>query len=96
MTKRYSVEQVAGMLVSDMSSIRNALEVLRDRHELSAETFLFADRSWRITPSDVQKVQSYLEQVQDQKSGEKSVTERRIRRVVKHHVTQPADQDGQS
>ncbi len=94
MTKRYSVEQVATMLGKDMSSIRQAVEVLREEHRLSAETFLVGDRSWRVTPSDVQKIQAYLEWSIEELP---SVTaQRRVRRVIKHKVEQRNDLHRQS
>lgn len=60
MTKRYSIEQVADMLRSGSDRIRLALEELEKRNQLSAETFLFAHDIWRITPTDVPKIQEYL------------------------------------
>ena len=60
MTKRLEVESVAQMLACGPERVRAALERLRERGELSAETFSFAGAAWRIAPSDVWKIKLLL------------------------------------
>ncbi|PWI58340.1 hypothetical protein [Sulfoacidibacillus thermotolerans] len=90
MTKRYSVEQVAEMLGRDLLTVRTAVETLHKQRALSAETFLFAKRAWRVTPSDVSKIQIYLD---EQVTGSMRHHERKVRRVVKRQVIAPPQSD---
>ncbi|MCY0875852.1 MAG: hypothetical protein OWT28_06245 [Firmicutes bacterium] len=62
MTKRYSIEDVAQMLQADVNKVRLTVSSLHRAQELSAETFPFAERAWRIAPSDVIKIQLRMEQ----------------------------------
>ena len=80
LTKRYSIDEVAAMLERDALSIRKALRELQAQKELSAETFLFANGVWRITPTDVSKIQNQLEAMVDSVSH--SSHERKIRKRI--------------
>ncbi len=80
MTKRYSIDEVADMLDRDASAIRKALRELQDQKELSAETFLFANGVWRITPTDVPKIQNRLSVLADASAN--SSHERKIRKRI--------------
>ena len=90
MTKRYSIEQVADMLRSGSDRIRLALEELEKRNQLSAETFLFAHDIWRVTPTDVPKIQEYLRTAAEEILPSTGLQERaetaggrRIRRITR-------------
>ena len=64
MTKRFDVEQVAGMLCCDAATVRSALQELAGLRRLSAETFRFADAAWRIAPSDVAAIQQAVRELE--------------------------------
>lgn len=49
------------MLQADGGSVRSAIATLDQAGELSAETFAFAGRAWRIAPSDVIKIQLHID-----------------------------------
>lgn len=83
MTKRYSVDDVAQMLQTDRERIRQAVSDLTAKQVLSAETFLFAESTWRIAPSDVPSIQQFIREnaVTIALEGEK--TSARRRKVVR-------------
>ncbi len=64
MTKRFSVDDVALMLQTNHELVRKALERLHEDKRLSAETFLFANTSWRIAPNDVTILQDTIKMIQ--------------------------------
>lgn len=80
MTTRFSVAELAEMLNSSVEHVRQAVSELHEQDVLTKETFLYLERNWRIAPSDVKKVQEWLEQAE--KSGRLASvsTNRRIKR----------------
>jgi len=81
MTKRYSVADVSRMLQVDSDLVRGALDHLSTTGALTAESFLFADRAWRVAPSDVTKIQLYL-QARPNRVSDEATPEKR-RRVIR-------------
>ncbi|EPZ44641.1 hypothetical protein [Alicyclobacillus acidoterrestris] len=59
MTTRFSLAELADMLHVPVEAVRQAVESLVD--ELTGESFLYNDRTWRIAPSDVKRIQLWLE-----------------------------------
>ncbi|RIV28784.1 hypothetical protein D2Q93_01970 [Alicyclobacillaceae bacterium I2511] len=60
MTTRFSLTELAEMFGQPVTAVREAVEQLSRRGELSAESFLFGQRSWRIAPSDTRKIKNHL------------------------------------
>lgn len=61
-TTRFSLSELAEMLNYPVDAVRTAVESLSDGCELTAETFQFGERNWRVAPSDVKRIQSWIEQ----------------------------------
>ncbi|MCY0902782.1 MAG: hypothetical protein OWU32_11450 [Firmicutes bacterium] len=87
MTKRYSVADVAQMLQVDSDLVRGALDHLSATGALTAESFLFADRAWRVAPSDVTKIQLHLQARPKAMNGE--LTPEKRRRVIRKEAAPP-------
>ncbi|MFC4766695.1 hypothetical protein [Effusibacillus consociatus] len=94
MTVRFNMDDVAEMLKVPIERVRMALEELREQGDLTAETFLYAEKAWRIAPIDVKRIQNLLREkgldtVDPQAEAPK-------RRIVKKVVKKPAGQEGDS
>ncbi|WP_096180692.1 ATP-binding protein [Effusibacillus lacus] len=97
MTVRFNMDDVAEMLKVPIDQVRMALEELREQGKLTAETFPFAEKAWRIAPIDIKRIQKLL--------GEKGVDtsgapveadkpdETPKRRIVKKVVKKPGNGD---
>jgi hypothetical protein len=83
MTTRFSLSELAEMLHLPVEAIRAAVDDLADRGELTAESFVFAERNWRIAPSDVKRIQDWL--AEKAASGE-LVVNQPVRRVKRRRV----------
>lgn len=68
MTTRFSLAELADMLHTQVDAIRQAIDELAKRGELTAESFEYGERNWRIAPTDVKKIQAWIEA--KQRSGE--------------------------
>lgn len=61
MTTRFSLAELAEMFHVPVAAVRNAVDELAACGELTAESFVFGGRNWRIAPSDTKRIQSWLE-----------------------------------
>lgn len=75
------------MLHCPVDDVRWAVDTLSCRGELTAESFSYGEgnRLWRISPSDVKRIQAVIEQRQSAEACEARVAEQK-RRVVKRIV----------
>jgi hypothetical protein len=82
MTTRFSLAELADMLHTTVEAVRAAVDDLSKRGELTAESFEYGHRNWRIAPSDTKKIQAWI--VQKVESGELEIRPpvRKIRRKV--------------
>jgi hypothetical protein len=71
------------MLQVPVDAVRTAVDDLAEHNGLTAESFVYGERNWRIAPSDVKRVQDWIQA--KQKSGELEL-ERKSRRVVRKQV----------
>jgi len=83
MTTRFSLAELADMLHVPVSTIRQAVDTLAAEDSLTAESFIYMEKNWRISPSDVKRVQMWIEQAVE--SG-RIVSERPARRVKRKQV----------
>ncbi|BCJ86748.1 hypothetical protein [Effusibacillus dendaii] len=86
MTIRFNLDDVAAMLKIPVERVRLALEELDRQGNLTAETFPFAERAWRIAPIDIKRIQSLLLEkgmISEQADAAAAKPPRRIVRVVK-------------
>jgi hypothetical protein len=83
MTTRFSLAELAEMLQVPVDAVRMAVDDLAEHNGLTAESFVYGERNWRIAPSDVKRVQDWIQA--KQKSGELEL-ERKSRRVVRRQV----------
>ncbi|MBX5435662.1 MAG: hypothetical protein IRZ33_00425 [Alicyclobacillaceae bacterium] len=60
MTTRFSLAELADMLNVPVQVVRRAVEALAREEALTAESFQYMDRNWRIAPSDVKRVQEWI------------------------------------
>lgn len=89
MTTRFSLAELAEMLQVPVDAVRMAVDDLAKHNELTAESFVYGERNWRIAPSDVKRVQDWI--LAKQKSGELEF-ERKARRVVRRQVVNQESQ----
>ncbi|MCL6637174.1 MAG: hypothetical protein K6T26_04410 [Alicyclobacillus sp.] len=85
MTTRFSLAELADMLHEPVERVRQAVDTLAAAGQLTAESFMFGGRNWRIAPTDVKRIQDWLGVHQPDTHG---VHERR--RVVRKRVLPPA------
>ncbi|HEU4964558.1 MAG TPA: hypothetical protein VFV52_12000 [Bacilli bacterium] len=81
MTVRFSIADVAEMIKQPIDRVRLAIEKLDGRGDLTAESFLFADKSWRIAPLDIKKIQAVIAELPSEASDKPK--RRVVRKVVK-------------
>lgn len=60
MTTRFSLAELADMLDVRVEWVRTAVDALAEDGQLTAESFQFGDRNWRIAPSDVKRIQGWI------------------------------------
>jgi hypothetical protein len=48
------------MLHVPVEMVRLAVDHLSTKGELTAESFLFMDRNWRVAPSDIKRIQEWI------------------------------------
>ncbi|MCL6548923.1 MAG: hypothetical protein K6T30_08440 [Alicyclobacillus sp.] len=92
MTTRFSLAELADMLHVPVSAVRRAVEALAAEGALTAETFSYLDRNWRVAPSDVKRVQDWLEAARAR--GELDVAEVR-HKVKRRQVVREASPPGE-
>lgn|GEM_PF-6313683 len=61
MTTRFSLSELSEMLQVPVSVVRCAVEALAQTGQLTAESFPFGQGSWRVAPSDVKRLQRWIE-----------------------------------
>lgn len=88
MTTRFSLAELSEMLKAPVSAVRQAVDTLAEEGKLTAESFVYADRNWRVAPSDTKRVQEWIEA--EQKAGRLQTDSGR--RVVRRKVVS-ADTD---
>ena len=88
MTTRFSLSELAEMLHTTVEVVRSAVDELAAKGELTAESFEYGERNWRIAPSDTKRIQEWMEA--RQAVGHEPGNPRR--RVVRKHVVAPADE----
>lgn len=67
------------MLGVPVDVVRTAVEHLANEKELTAETFVYGQRSWRVAPSDVKRLQDWIQSG----AGEENLRAERPRRRIK-------------
>lgn len=60
MTTRFSLSELGEMLHVPVQTIRLAVDELATRGHLTAESFIYGERNWRIAPSDVKRIQDFI------------------------------------
>lgn len=88
MTTRFSIAEVADMLHAPLEAVRAAVDELSELGELTAESFAFGDRNWRVAPSDVKRIQAKV-QVQGQRESAKGANQER--RIVRKKRMAPTE-----
>lgn len=68
MTTRFSLDELARMLNVPVALVRQAVDKLSAEELLTAESFVYGDRNWRVAPSDVKRVSQWIEE--NEKTGE--------------------------
>jgi hypothetical protein len=59
-TTRFSLAELADMLHVTVDAVRIAVDELSANEELTAESFVYGERNWRIAPSDTKKIQEWI------------------------------------
>lgn len=62
MTTRFSIADLASMLREPVDIVRVAVDTLAESGQLTAESFVYADKNWRVAPSDVKRIQAWLQE----------------------------------
>lgn len=83
MTTRFSLAELADMLHVTVDAVRTAVDELSANEELTAESFVYGERNWRIAPSDTKKIQEWI--TQKVSSGELSI-QKPQRRILRKQV----------
>jgi hypothetical protein len=91
-TTRFSLSELAEMLHTTVEAVRAAVDDLSARGELTAESFEYGERNWRIAPSDTKLIQAWIEE--KVASGELVIRPPQ-RRVKRKMVVKPAENTGQ-
>lgn len=79
MTTRFSIAELADMLHVPVNHVRQAVDELAPT--FTGESFLFNERIWRIAPSDVKRIQSWIEARQDTLSAQRPPRKVRMKRI---------------
>jgi hypothetical protein len=93
LTTRFSLAELAEMLHTTVEAVRAAVDDLSARGELTAESFEYGDRNWRIAPSDTKIIQQWI--VEKVASGELVIRPPQ-RRVKRKKVLQSAEKSDPS
>lgn len=79
-TTRFSLAELSEMLHVPVDAVRFAVNELKKESQLTAESFLFAERNWRIAPSDVKRIQAYISQAVEEGRLQIQVPARKIKK----------------
>lgn len=88
MTTRFSLAELSEMLHVPVDVVRRAVDELSEQGLLTAESFVFGDRNWRVAPSDTKRIQQWIVDLQAQNSGAFASSQRR--RIQRKVVAPPA------
>ena len=95
MTTRFSLAELADMLHAPVEAVRQAVTELSERKELTRESFEFGERNWRIAPTDVKRIQEWVESAQAKtlpaSQGTRRVKRKRVVIQDKEADTRPED-----
>lgn len=91
MTTRFSLAELAQMLRVPVHQVRAAVDTLAAAGELTAESFPYGDRNWRIAPSDTKRIQAWIEARLSSAEVQSSAPTRRI--VKRKVVAQPRENE---
>ena len=87
MTTRFSLADLAEMFNQPITGVREAVEQLAKVGQLSAESFTFGERIWRIAPSDTRKIQDYMDDnglnTSEQRTVSRNVHRKQVIRKIK-------------
>lgn len=93
MTTRFSLSELAEMLHVPVEHVRMAVDALSAHGELTAESFQYGDRNWRIAPSDTKRLQAWI--VEETTAGRLAQTGP-TRRIRKKQVISDATSEGET
>jgi hypothetical protein len=88
-TTRFSLAELAEMLHVTVDAVRAAVDELSGNGELTAESFAYAERNWRIAPSDTKRIQEWI--ASKVASGE-LIIEKPQRHVLRKRVVPGAEE----
>jgi hypothetical protein len=77
LTTRFSLAELAEMLHVPVENVRQAVDALKA--ELTGESFMYNERTWAIAPSDVLRIQTWLETHRESASQNEKPRARRVR-----------------
>lgn len=80
LTTRFSLSELAEMLHAPVELIRQAVDDLAETGELTAESFVYGERNWRVAPSDVKRVQDWIQEHEGSVGHVQPKAVRRVRR----------------
>lgn len=89
MTTRFSLSELSEMLGVPVDVVRTAVEALSQEQELTAETFLYGQRNWRVAPSDVKRLQKWI----DAAGADGQISLERPRRRIKRRQKLSPEQE---
>lgn len=82
MTTRFSLSELATILHVPVEYVRAAVDALSQEGELTAESFLYGERNWRIAPSDTKRIQAWITAEAEAGRLMTETPARRVRRKV--------------
>ncbi|MCL6600164.1 hypothetical protein [Alicyclobacillus macrosporangiidus] len=88
MTTRFSLAELAEMMHTRVDIIRLAVDTLAAEGKLTAESFVFGDRNWRIAPTDIKRIQDWIEA---KKAAGALAEQPPRRRVLKKQIVRQTD-----
>lgn len=92
-TTRFSLSELAEMLHVHVDAVRSAVDALAAEGGLTAESFPFGDRNWRIAPSDTKRIQTWIEKQIAAGGFVGNSTHRKVTRKV---IRRPSDRSSDS
>ncbi|OPG15798.1 hypothetical protein [Ferroacidibacillus organovorans] len=92
-TKRFTIDDVAGMFQVRKEDVRVALVRLQEMRSLSAETFFYAGEAARIAPSDLDRIRRELGALKEAPIKDETASQRGTRRIIRKTVRLAAEED---
>jgi DNA-binding GntR family transcriptional regulator len=93
LTTRFSLAELSEMFHVPVDIVRRAVDELSQQDLLTAESFVFGERNWRVAPSDTKRIQQWIVDKQAQNPELFASSERR--RVKRKVIEQPAKDLGE-